>query len=91
MDRIARLRERIDDVDRSIVRSLALRRKLVERIGEEKRSARLGPLDPAREDALRRAWARYAAEDDLPAEVALAVLDAILDASRRHVTDVVGR
>lgn len=83
------LRAAIDEVDRAIVEQLGRRRAAVDALARHKRAAGLPATDPAREDQLRGLWRDEADARGLPPAVALAVLDAVLTASRQRVAAVV--
>lgn len=88
-DDLRTLRAAIDAIDDAIVEQLARRRAAVEALALHKRAAGLPAVDPGREEELRARWRAAAHARALPDEVALAVLEAILAASRRRVEAVV--
>jgi chorismate mutase/prephenate dehydrogenase len=82
---LSELRREVDLVDRELVRMLAERRRLVARLAEAKRHARLEAVDPTREAELHARWAEHAEASGLPAATVSDVLEAILGSSRAHV------
>jgi chorismate mutase len=89
LESLESLRAAIDDVDRALVEQLGQRRAAVDALARHKRAAGLPATDGAREEQLRGLWRAEAEARGLPPEVALAVLDAVLTASRRRVAAVV--
>lgn len=82
-DEIERLREEIRAVTEEIIRGIAKRRRLAERLGEVKRALGLDPLDLSAESELRAQVANVARENGLDPEAAqrmlsLLIQDAIL-------------
>lgn len=78
-------RARVDAIDRALVKLLAERRAAVAQAAELKRALGLAAIDPDRERELAGRWTATAEAEGIPPDLALAVLDTILDASRRHV------
>ena len=62
---LARLREEIERVDRTMIELIATRVRLAREVGATKRAAGLPTLDPAREAAVIRNAAVLAREADL--------------------------
>ena len=84
MDRLARSRELIDQLDRELVRILADRMRAVREIGAHKRDNPHVPLcDEERERAVFAAWSREAEHAGLSSYFAGRVLREILNWSRR--------
>ena len=83
------LRRAVDAADAALVDALARRLAAVRAVAQWKRAHGVGAVDPAREAALGRRWAEHAAAAGVPAEMAAAVLGAVLDGCRAEVTRVV--
>lgn len=79
------LRAEIDRADDLLFAALALRFAAVTEVASLKRAEGLAPVDPAREDALRRRWVRLAEAHGAPAAEALAVMESVLAQCRARV------
>ncbi len=79
------LRAEIDACDGAIVDAIARRRAVVEKLAVHKQSLGLAPVDGSREVELEARWRERAARTNIPEEVALEVLRAVLVHSRAHV------
>jgi chorismate mutase len=84
------LRRAVDAADDALMDAMAQRLAAVRAIGQWKRARAVGALDAAREEALRARWAAAAAAAGVPAEMAAAVLRAVLDGCRAEVARVLG-
>lgn len=84
-------RQAIDVVDRQIIALLAERRRIVAELARRKQSLGLPAFDPEREQSLQGLWAQAAEEHELPTDVALAVLQALLAPSRALVQAIFER
>ena len=84
------LRRAVDAADAALMDAMAQRLAAVRAIGQWKRAHAVGAVDPAREDALRARWAERAAAAGVPAEMAAAVLGAMLAGCRAEVARLVG-
>ncbi len=78
------LRERIDGIDREILRLMASRTALAVRAGRTKAAAGRGVRDLEREDLLLTERKREAARLGIDSEAAAEVFRALMDLSRRH-------
>jgi chorismate mutase len=77
------LRERIDAVDRELVRLMAARCLLASAVGERKRSSGLAMVDPPREAAVVRRAALHAREAGIDEEVIRRVFWWLIELARR--------
>jgi chorismate mutase/prephenate dehydratase len=77
------LRRRIDEVDRDLVRLLALRLQAAAAIGRLKQEGDVALVDAAREHEVQLRWRAHAALSGVPSALADAVLREILTQSRR--------
>lgn len=80
---IGRLRARIDELDAQAIGVLAERFRLVGRLALLKRDAGVPVEDERREDELRAAHERLAHREGLDPEIAEAIFEAVLAASKR--------
>jgi chorismate mutase len=85
MEDLERLRSEVDALDTRIVELLGQRLALVERIATLKADRRFTAVDPDRERDLRALWSRVARDCGVDEPCALAVLEAILEATRARV------
>lgn len=85
-DNLRTLRDAVDRADDALIRALAARLKVVRLIGEVKDAAGIAPIDPAREAELVTAWRTRATDQDVPPDLAEAILAAILRHTRTLVT-----
>lgn len=88
MSTLDELRGRVEAIDRSLVRLIAERRRVVGEIAATKRVSGLAPVDPEREEALRMVWEDAAQAEGLPPAIALATLNTLLASSRAHVVEI---
>lgn len=79
------LREEIDRIDRSLLELIAERYRTVEEVGRLKESARMMPLDPAREAGIVRRAAGKARALGLPEEGVREVFWSLLALCRRAI------
>lgn len=84
-DNLRTLREAIDRADDALIRALAARLQVVRLIAEVKDAAGIAPVDPSRETDLVQAWRTRAASQNVPPDLAEALLATIL----RHTRAVV--
>lgn len=82
-DELARLRDRIEEADREIVRIVARRVELARQVGAVKHAAGLSALDPAREAAVIRRVSEVAREEGAPEEDVRYLFWHIIGMSRR--------
>ncbi len=76
---LSAIRDRIDDVDRSLVRLLAERSRLVEEVMRYKRAQHMRVVDRGREDEMLDRIGRTAALEGLDPRIARQVLRSIID------------
>jgi chorismate mutase len=88
---LAGLRAEIDACDGAIVDAIARRRAVVEALAVHKHTLGLAPVDGSREVELEAQWRERAVRANVPEEVALEVLRALLVHSRAHVRAIVAR
>ena len=81
------LRAQIDEIDRQIVVALKRRWDVLAKIAASKSHARHSAVDVQRETELRERWRTMAEELNVPSNVALTVLGAVLSQSRRYVAE----
>jgi len=74
------IRERLDDVDRRLVRLLAERGDLIRLVIEFKRARAMGVVDRGREDAMLARAEAMASDEGLDPRIARQVLRAVIDA-----------
>ena len=79
MEKLSILRGKIDRLDESLIRTLALRFEITDEIGKLKKSEKLPPVDPNREQEQMQAICAAAKAAGLRESVALAVLRLIID------------
>jgi len=84
-DNLRTLREAVDRADDALLRALGARLKVVRLIGEVKQIAGIAPVDPGREADLVVAWRSRAIAQEVPADLAEAMLAILL----RHTRAVV--
>lgn len=80
------LRHEIASIDADLVRLLAARREVSERLRALKAREGTPRLDPTREEAVRAAWRSAASAEAVPESLALAVLELVLADSRAIVS-----
>lgn len=83
------LRLAVDAADTALMDAMARRLAAVRAIAEWKRAHAVGAVDPAREASLHTRWAERAGASGVPAPMAAAVLDAVLDGCRAEVARLV--
>ncbi len=81
-ERLARIRDRIIDLDRSLITLVAERRDLVLRAGEIKAELGLPVLDPAREAKVVRRAAQLARDEGVDEELVRDVIWRIIASAR---------
>ena len=84
---LARLREEIDRIDRSLVEVLAERYRLAEEVGTLKGGTGIAPVDPRREAEIVRRATAGAREQGVPAEGVRQLFWAVLDYCREGVRE----
>ncbi len=89
-DNLRTLRDAIDRADDALLRALGARLQVVRLITEVKDAAGIAPIDPAREADLVAAWRTRAAAQDIPPDLAEALLAAILQHTRALVSHELG-
>lgn len=88
---LARLRDSIDNIDAAVIRIMAERFKITQRVGELKAELGLPPSDPGREQAQIARLRRLAAESHLDPEFAEKLLNFIVSEVVRHHTEIANR
>lgn len=83
-DEMEGLRREIEALDRKLVKLIAHRIALAQRIGSAKRAAGLPMLDPAREATVIRRAGSLAREHDLPDEDVRAIFWRVIGLCRRE-------
>lgn len=76
---LVRLRHRLDELDRELVRVLAERGRVIDEVVHVKRSLQLGVVDRRREDEMLERIEQTAAAAGLDPRVARRVLRAVID------------
>lgn len=80
MDQLKILRDKIDQLDESLIHTLAMRFEITNEIGKLKKTEKLPPVDSQREQQQAERIATIAKKVGLRENVALAVLRVIIDA-----------
>jgi chorismate mutase len=80
---LARLREKIEDIDRTLIELMAERVRLAREVGVAKRAAGLPTLDPAREAAVIRQAAELARDAGLADDEIRHIFWQVIGLSRR--------
>ena len=81
LQELKQLRERIDEVDKQILQSLAERFELVSKIGELKRRHDLNVYDPERAQEVENKWSSYAEQSGFSPECAIKIYKTIHECS----------
>jgi isochorismate pyruvate lyase len=77
---LADIRERLDDVDRRLVRLLSERGELIGEVIDFKRARGMGVVDRGREDAMLARIEALAVDEGLDPRIARQVLRSVIDA-----------
>jgi chorismate mutase len=80
MNQLKVLRDKIDQLDESLIHTLAMRFEITSEIGKLKKAERLPPIDAQREQQQAEKISAIAKKVGLRESVALAVLRVIIDA-----------
>lgn len=86
MKNISQLREEVDTIDRTLLKLLSKRMKLVQKIAEQKKKSGMPILDKAREAQLKGQWKAKA--NELGIKSAPRILEEVLDMSKKIQTKV---
>lgn len=81
LQELEQLRERIDEVDKQILQSLAKRFELVSKIGKLKHRYDLKVYDPERAQEVENKWSSYAEQSGFSPECAIKIYKTIHDCS----------
>ncbi|MES2832057.1 MAG: chorismate mutase [Pseudomonadota bacterium] len=79
MEELKKLREEIDRVDETLIRTLAMRFRITEKVGALKKAQKLSPVDPQREAEQEKRILELAKKAGLREDIALSVLRLIID------------
>ena len=80
---LSELRKAIDDADEIILRAIAARFEGARQIKELKKEKKIPVRDPEREEVIKSHWKKRSDELSIRQELALLVLDFLLEESRR--------
>jgi chorismate mutase len=84
MNELERIRAEIDTIDREIIDALARRMLCVEQVAEIKEDEGVPTHVPDREEDVRRKWMDESDRHGLDPRFTQAVLDTILEMSKKH-------
>ena len=79
MEELKKLREEIDRVDEALIRTLAMRFQITDKVGALKKAQKLSPVDPQREAEQEKRILELAEEVGLRGDIALSVLRLIIE------------
>lgn len=79
MDELEALREKIDELDEALIKTLAMRFQMTEQVGALKKAKKLPAVDAHREARQEQRIREIAIKAGLREDVALAVLRLIID------------
>ena len=79
MEHLKQFREEIDRLDETLIRTLALRFQITDKVGALKRAQKLPPVDSQREAEQEKRIVALAKKAGLREDIALSVLRLIID------------